>query len=133
MAWLVFDLDDTLVTHAPDEEGNMTSTPIPGAVEAVTRYANEGHRVTVFTSRFAPMPDSARFRLKQQIEQELAQFGFPPVEVWSGTTKPDADIFFDDKAVTFDGDWNLAQAQADYMIMERGLSQSQGEPGQEEG
>lgn len=121
MAWLCWDLDGTLVTSAPEEEGGGL-TPVPGAVETVTRYANEGHRLTVFTSKFAPMPEQERFRLKGQIEQDLAGLGFPPMEVWTGTTKPMSDFYISKDAVTFDGDYNLLQAQLDYMMNERGLS-----------
>jgi hypothetical protein len=43
------------------------------------------------------------------------------MEVWTGTTKPAADIFIDNKAVTYDGDWPLVLAQTQYMLEERGL------------
>lgn len=118
MAWLVWDLDGTLVQE--DEMGGGL-VPIPGSVETTSRYANEGHRLTVFTSRFAPMPDSERNRLKEQIEQDLNGLGFPPMEVWTGTTKPMADMYISKDAVTFDGDYDLLQAQLDYMMNERGL------------
>lgn len=117
MAWIAVDLDDTLV----QDFGDGQEMPIDGAVEAMTSLASQGHRLSVFTSRFAPMPDSERQRLKEQIEQDLASYGFPPMEVWTGTTKPAADLFIDDSAVTFDNDWNLALAQAQMMLEERGL------------
>lgn len=143
MAWIVVDLDGTLV-HPEDEvppeamemgmEGEMPQDPngmpqemtppmmpMDGAVEAMNQLAAEGHRLTVFTARFAPMPDSERQRLKEQIETELTATGFPPMEVWTGTSKPSADIFIDDNAVTFDGDWGLALAQTQVMLEERGL------------
>ena len=126
MAWLCWDLDGTLLTNSPEEEGGGL-VPIPGAVETVTRYASEGHRLTVFTTRFAPMPQSEKFRLKSQIEQDLAGLGFPPMEVWTGTTKPMSDFYISKDAVTFDGDYNLLQAQLDYMMNERGLTQPQQE------
>lgn len=117
MAWLAIDYDDTLVQNMGDGQ----ELPLPGAVEAMNQFAAEGHRLTIFTSRFAPMPDSERQRLKEQIEGDLASFGFPPMEVWTGTTKPAADVFIDDKAVTFDGDWPLAMTQAQYMLEDMGL------------
>lgn len=121
MAWLCWDLDGTLLEGQPEELGGGIMA-IEGAVEAVNRYFNEGHRLTVYTSRFAPMPDSERYRLKSQIEQDLTSLGFPPMEVWTGTTKPSADLFISKDAVTFDGDYGLVQAQVDYMLAERGLS-----------
>lgn len=117
MAWICVDLDDTLISNLGDGQ----EMPIDGAVEAMMQLANQGHRLSVFTSRFAPMPDSERQRVREQIEQELAQYGFPPMEVWTGTSKPAADIFIDDKAVTFDNDWPLALAQMQFMLEERGL------------
>ena len=70
MAWIAVDLVGTLV-----DEDELTGEvfPIPGAVETMTRYFNEGHRLTVFTSQFAPMPESERHNLKTQIEAELTE------------------------------------------------------------
>jgi hypothetical protein len=118
MAWIVVDLDDTLI----QDMGDGQEVPIAGSVESMMQLANEGHRLTVFTSRFVPMPDSEKQRLKEQIEQDLVAYGFPPMEVWTGTSKPAADVFIDNKAVTFDGDWPLALAQLSVMLEERGLA-----------
>lgn len=117
MAWLAIDLDDTLVQNM----GEGQEVPLPGAVEAMQQLVSEGHRLTVFTSRFAPMPETEKRRLQEQIEQTLVGLGFPPMEVWTGTTKPAADVFIDDRAVTFDGDWGLALAQTQMMLEEEGL------------
>ena len=117
MAWIVVGLDETLLqSFAPGQ-----SQPTEGAVEAMQTLAGEGHRLTVFTSRFAPMPESERQRLKETFQQELASWGFPEMEVWTGTTKPDADLFIDNKAITFDNDWGLCLAQTQSMLEERGL------------
>lgn len=122
MPWFAVDLDDTLVTKELDPmTGQEVTIPIDGAVEAMNQLASEGHRISVFTARFAPMPESRRNSLKQSIEAELTGLGFPPMEVWTGTTKPSADIFIGDNNVTFDGDWNLALAQSQTMLQERGL------------
>lgn len=145
MAWIVMDLDHTLVNEG--EEGQVDPMtvepvgpmPVDGALEACTQFANEGHRLTIYTSRFAPMPESEKQRLKEQIEEELVGFGFPPMEVWTGTTKPDADVFIGHNHVTYDGDWSLAMAQTEMMLSEMGLGvpapmeQPTGEPQMEEG
>lgn len=122
MAWIALNLDGTLLQKLPDPmTGEESEQPIEGSVETMMQLVNEGHRLTVFTSRFAPMPDSEKQRLKEQIEQQLAGFGFPPMEVWSGSHKPMADIYIGDEAITFDQDWGLALAQLQYMLEERGL------------
>lgn len=122
MAWIAVDLDDTLVQKLPDPmTGEESEQPIEGAVESMNQLAQEGHRLTIFTARFAPMPDSERQRLKEQIEQELQSYGFPPMEVWTGTSKPAADVYIGDEAITFDNDWGLAMAQLSMMLEERGL------------
>lgn len=125
MPWIAVDLDGTLINESTDPFSGESMGPqaIPGAVEAMHELAMAGHRLTVYTSRFAPMPDSMRIKLKEQITQELASLGFPEMEVWAGTTKPSADIFLGDKNVTFDGDWGLALAQTQTMLEERGLVQ----------
>jgi hypothetical protein len=133
MAWIVMDLDHTLLDEGgvdPMTGAPLGEMPVDGAVEACLQFMAEGHRLTVYTSRFAPMPDSERQRLKEQIEQELLTYGFPPMEVWTGSTKPDADVFIGHNHITYDGDWNLAMAQAQMMMSEMGIMPPQVQPGQ---
>lgn len=119
MAWFAIDLDNTLISEENQETGEMV--PTEGAVDAMLQLTNEGHRISVFTHRFAPMPEIKKQQMKDELVQKLMAIGFPEMEVWTGTTKPGADIFIDDKAVTFDNDWGLALAQSQMMLEERGL------------
>lgn len=128
MAWICVDLDDTLLEKVPGEpdpttgeEGEEQDTPTEGAIEAMQQLVEEGHRITVFTARFNAMPASEKQRVKEEIEATLMEYGFPEMEVWTGTFKPSADIFIDNNAVTYDGDWGLALAQAQQMLEDRGL------------
>ena len=129
MAWICVDLDDTLLEKTQGEldpetgeEGEPQDVPTEGAVEAMQQLLEEGHRLTVFTARFNPMPAARRQELKEEIEQQLQMYGFPPMEVWTGMNKPSADIFIDNNAVTYDGDWGLALAQTQQMLEDRGLA-----------
>ena len=117
MAWITITYDETLV----QDMGDGQAVPIPGAPEAVNQLLGEGHRLTVVTSRFAPMPDSERVRLKKQMEDDLVMMGFPPLEVWTGTTRPSADVHIGAEAITYDKDWGLCLAQLSVMLEERGL------------
>lgn len=128
MAWVCVDLDGTLLEKQPGEpdpmtgeEGEELDIPTEGAIEAMQQLVEEGHRLTVFTARFNAMPLSEKQRVKEEIEQQLQEYGFPPMEVWTGTHKPSADIFIDNNAVTYDGDWQLALAQTQQMLEDRGL------------
>ena len=116
-AWICTDLHETLIMD--DGTGNMV--PTEGAVEAMTQLAGQGHRLTIFTAAFAPMPDDRKQQMKEEIEALVQSLGFPPMDVWTGTTKPGADIFIDNKAVTFDNDWDLALQQVDMMLEDQGL------------
>jgi hypothetical protein len=119
MAWICVDLDDTLVVKDP--MSGEYSLPSDGAIEAIQTLTSEGHRLTVYTSRFAPMPASEKQKMKEEIEEMLQVIGFPPMEVWTGTTKPKADIFIDNKGVTYDGDWGLVLAQTQQMLEDQSL------------
>jgi hypothetical protein len=118
MAWVVIGYDEVLM----QDMGDGQEVAVDGALEAVNFLLSQGHHLTVWTERFTPMPDSEKQRLKEQLEQELQAQGFPLMEVWTGSTKPAADVFIDKKAVTYDGDWNLVIAQVGVMLEERGLA-----------
>jgi hypothetical protein len=137
MAWIVFELDGTLLDQQEVDDGTGTGAttkvdlPVEGAVEAVTQVVSEGHKVSVWTSRFAPMPEARRQELKEQISETLLACGFPMdlMEIWTGTTKPKADVFIDRKAITFDDDWGLALVQMQQMLEDQGLGMVQPDDG----
>lgn len=126
MAWIGVGLDDTLLEQDP-LSGEYTQ-PTEGAVEAMTQLLEEGNRVTIWTSRFAPAPEAKKQELKEEIEATLQALGFPPIEVWTGTTRPKVDVFIDRHGVTYDGDWGLALAQVQQMLEDLGVV-----PGPQEG
>jgi hypothetical protein len=120
MAWIVFDLDKTLIEMDPLTGEPM---PVPGAVEAVAHLAAQGHRLTVVSAeRLAPMPAERRYTVKGEIEQDLTSLGFPPLEVWTGTTIPAADLFIGRKNIPLDGDWNLTLAHTLVELEDRRLA-----------
>lgn len=119
MAWICIDLDSTLVKKAPSDGGEEVDVPTDGAIESVNSLLQDGHRLTIFTARFTPMPDSEKEKNKQHIQQMLIDLGFPPLEVWTGTHKPQADAFIDDRAVGHRGNWGQTLAQTRQYLRDR--------------
>jgi hypothetical protein len=110
MSWISITLENTLL--------DMDNVPTEGALEFVNQMVGQGHRVTVLTKRIIPMPDTERQRIKEETEQELESLGFPPVEVWSGTTLPMSDYQIGSGSITYDNDWGLVAAQLQMMVTE---------------
>lgn len=124
MSWICWDLDGVLLNKT--EEGDL---PVEGAIETVGKYVSQGHRNTVVTTRFIPMPESEKQRLKEELEQSLAGMGFPPLEIWTGTNMPACDFYVSKTSITFDDDFPLLQAQLDYMVNEQSsMTMNEGDP-----
>ena len=122
MAWLTIRLDGALVQSMPGEDGAEQFQPTEGAVEAVQMLLGEGHKVSVVSDRFQPMPNDRKELLRQHLQEQLAGCGFPPeLEIWAGSNIPAADIDIGSTNVTFDEDWGLALAQAEQMLLDKGL------------
>ena len=89
MASFCFDWDDTLVDAHSQQW-------LDGAERTLRHLYLRGHTLTVMSAR-------ARFPVgRQQIEDRLAQLGLE-LEVYA---KPQADLYIDDRAYLFDGDWD---------------------------
>ena len=89
MASFCFDWDDTLVDAHSQQW-------LDGAERTLRHLYLRGHTLTVMSAR-AGFPAG-----RQQIEDKLAQLGLE-LEVYA---KPQADLYIDDRAYRFDGDWD---------------------------
>lgn len=120
MAWIAVDLDNTLVNpHSGEAE--------PGAVDAMAQLLREGHRVTIWTARFAPEPEEKKVAIKAQIEKTLAEAGVPYSDIWTGHNKPNVDAFIGDNLVTYDGNWGQSLAMLNMMLQHAGPAESDDE------
>lgn len=93
---IAVDYDGVLNDQNPDP-GRKLGRPLPGALETMTGWANEGHTLIVHTVRG---DDPAH------VEDWLRYFGIPFHTVTR--VKPNADVFLDDKALRFHS-WHQAR------------------------
>lgn len=87
-------------------DGTIYDPPVPGVKEAMEKLKSEGHYLLIFSTRTNKI-----FRKKdEQQDQEklmkewMLEHGIPFDKVWT-FGKPMADIYIDDRAIQFRGDW----------------------------
>jgi len=101
MITVAVDFDDTLVCY--DDQGKMY--PAPGARESLKRLKNLGCKVIIHTCRTTEARE--RGNLNEEISfiaRTLEQFDFFYDDIFIGS-KLIADIYVDDRAVSYNGDW----------------------------
>ena len=98
-ATLCIDFDDTL--------RGRDDLPLQGAADALRRFRELGWEIIVGSSRLDPTlwGDELHFRV-DEIKQWLDRHGMPYDRVVCH--KPAADLYIDDKAFRFEGDWPQA-------------------------
>jgi len=120
MAWIAVDLDNTLVNA-------RTGDAEPGAVEAMAELLKDGHRVTIWTARFAPRPEEEKKAVKADIEKTLSDAGIPYTDIWTGHNKPNVDAFIGDNLVPYKGNWGQSLAMLNMMIEHAGPAEADDE------
>ena len=100
---------DCCIAHYKEWKGiDIFGEPIEGAKEALIKLKNQGHRIIIFTCR-APTP-----KLQNYLKTHSIPFDAINENPWTWLEDSDptikrkipADIYIDDKALTFKGDWN---------------------------
>ena len=96
---LSIDFDDTLCSRSSKQ-------PIQGAVEALKQLKSEGYTILISSSRMNPelWGDLVKFREKE-IADWMNQYSIPYDKIV--LYKPSADVYIDDKALRFEGDWKI--------------------------
>lgn len=82
--------------------------PLPGAVEALQRLRMAGYTLVVFTSRLSPRWLATVGQTREQHITYIKEICFRDGIVIADVTceKIPAQIYIDDRAYRFDGDWN---------------------------
>jgi phosphoglycolate phosphatase-like HAD superfamily hydrolase len=92
---------DGVVCQLEAEHGIPKGPPFPGAVDALRKLKHEGYWILMFSAR--PEPDVRGYLTANAIPFDAIVAG--------PTKKPLYRIFLDERAITFDGDWNEASRQ----------------------
>ena len=92
-----FDIDGTLCTNTDGDYEK--AQPFYDVIEQVNRIYDEGHRIILYTARGS----TTGIDWRQLTLDQLREWGVRYHELYMG--KPTADIYIDDKALTFDGNW----------------------------
>jgi len=87
-------------------DGSIYDPPVPGAREAMEALREQGHKIYIFSTR-----SNKIYRRKNNIDQDEAMQDWlnaheiPFDKIWT-YGKPMADVYIDDRAIGFRGDWD---------------------------
>lgn len=102
------DIDGTICHTKKDDELYSDVQPLPGAIESLIELKRTGAYIILYTARHMKTCESnvGRVVAKQgkTLFDWLEKNRLPYDEIWFG--KPIADVYIDDRALKFDGNWN---------------------------
>lgn len=113
---IAIDFDGVLHGYSKGwDDGSIYDEPVPGSSEAMKALKEKGHTLYIFSTRTNPIfrkkgeeaPDQ-----KSMMENWLKEHDIPFDKVWT-FGKPMADLFIDDRAIGFRGNWESTLLEVD--------------------
>jgi hydroxymethylpyrimidine pyrophosphatase-like HAD family hydrolase len=101
---VAIDFDGTLNEYKEWGDGKIKNNPLEGAVEAINTISSLGYKVVIYTCRMNVEVNNVIEQLPM-LQNWLKENNLEFVEI-SMTGKPIADIYIDDRAIEFKGNWN---------------------------
>ena len=106
MKVIAIDLDGTILKKIPWQGVHWFGKPQKKVREAMTFLKKHGFEILIHSTRLNPAINEWPLpRLKLNVFDILVEHRIPFDNIFTGTGKPLADFYVDDRAVRFDGDW----------------------------
>jgi len=105
---IAVDCDGVIHAYSKSWEGGILyDEPVKDTKEGIQKLKDAGYHIMIYTTR--TNPDYRNEKEPEQIAQlkeYLKKYEIPYDEIWTGKGKPMADMYIDDRAIPFTGDWN---------------------------
>lgn len=109
---IAIDFDGTIHRFSKGwHDGSIYDPPVEGCRETLKELKRLGHEIILYTCRLNPGPFEGDTRTTEERREALYEWlnrhGFSLIvnELWTFEGKPYADLYIDDKAITFTGNW----------------------------
>lgn len=101
---LCVDFDAVIAQYDSFKGKGKFGEPIEGAKQYITRLAMDGWRIIIHTTR-SETDQIIKYLEKHEIPYDYINHNPVNYELGCNPGKPMADVYLDDRAITFDGDW----------------------------
>jgi len=108
MALIAVDFDNTINNNFDIKPGERFSKPFPDAANILQAFRADGHRIMIYSCN-----------RQKWVEEWMNHWNLPYDYIWEGE-KPICDVYIDDRAVGFRGDWVQTYKDVNEILEARG-------------
>ena len=110
---VAIDFDGVLHRYSDGwKDGQIYDEPVDGSREALQAMKDQGWKIYIFSTRSNKLYHKEQEKAQDQaMKTWLDQHGIPYDRIWN-FGKPMADLYIDDRALTFRGDWKATLHEA---------------------